>query len=254
MGATMDLLNHPLIAERYFFPRRQEPREPLDFQGSDGTRLRCYQSAPHPRAKTFVHFHGNGELITDYLGEYVQAINGMGVNVLLVEYRGYGGSGGETRLGEMLQDVASVREQCGLSSADTIVYGRSVGAIFAVEWVAQAPDIAGLILESGVADPAQRLLIRMSPQELGVEPQAFSQVCDQLLNHQKKLSAYKGPLLVLHAEGDSLVEASHARAHFGWSVSEPKELVLFPRGDHNTVLSANLTEYYEHLRKFIQSL
>lgn len=249
-----ELLNHPVIAERYFFPRPGQPPSYRDFRGHDGSRLRCYQKSPHPGAKTLVHYHGNGEIICDYLRDYVDSINRIGLNILLVEYRGYGGSEGETRLGDMLLDVACVRDQCGLDPADTIVYGRSVGAIFAVEWAAQDPSIAGLILESGVADPRQRLVIRMSPAELGVTQAEFEQACDEHLDHRKKLSGYMGPVLILHAAGDSLVEASHAHSHMEWCQSEQKQLVLYPRGDHNSVLDANWSEYLGHLSQFAQGL
>lgn len=250
----MDKLNHPIISERYFFPRPGQPEPYHDFRGIDGARLRCHHRKAHPEARTLVHFHGNGEIVADYLGEYADAIVSMGVNLLLVEYRGYGGSEGETRFGQMLQDVQCVREQCGLASSEVILYGRSVGAIFAVEWVHQDPAVAGLILESGVADPGQRLLLRLHPEELGLDPDQFGALCQRYLDHQTKLAGYCGPVLILHAEHDSLVQAEHARAHYEWCPGENKELVLFPRGDHNSVLALNHSEYFLHLARFINSL
>src|SRR5690606_31281635 len=118
---------------------------------------------------------------------------------------------------------------------ETVVYGRSVGAIFAVEWAYQEPGIAGLILESGVADPYQRLALRLRASELGCTDQELQAACDRFLSHQAKLAEYRNPLLVLHAAGDTLVEPEHAHAHMQYARSEDKELVLFPKGGHNTV-------------------
>lgn len=251
MNSSEDLLNHPVISERYFFPRSGSPPAFRDFVAPDGIRLRCFEHRPHPGAKTLIHYHGNGEIVSDYLHDFVEAVGGLGVNLLLVEYRGYGGSSGRPELAKMLNDVAVVREGCGLTPEETFIYGRSVGAIFAVEWAAQEPRIAGLILESGVADPRQRLEIRLAPEDLGVSSEVFEKACREKLDHQQKLSQYFGPLLVLHAAGDSLVEASHAHQHMEWTPGEDKTLVLYPRGDHNTILEANWNEYLGHLRDFV---
>lgn len=254
MSQTKDILNHPIIGERYFFPRPGRPLQSRTFTGKDGCSLVCSHRTPHPGAKTVVHFHGNGETVADYDDGYAESICALGVNLLMVEYRGYGDSQGEPRLGHMLEDVEAVRLQSELKASETILYGRSVGAIFAVEWVSQEPKVAGLILESGVADPFERLALRLSASELGVSDGELREACDAYLDHQKKLSDYHGPMLVMHAAGDTLVEPSHAQAHMSYAPTEEKKLVLFPKGGHNTVLSANWTEYLQHLQSFIDEI
>lgn len=246
-----ELLDHPVISERYFFPRSDEPEEFRDFLTDDGVRLRCHERRPHPGAKTLVHFHGNGEVVADYFHDFVGDIVELGLNVLLVEYRGYGGSTGRPQLGKMLGDVACVRKACGLAPEETIVYGRSVGAIFAVEWAYQEPKIAGLVLESGVADPHQRLAIRLAPAELGVDLATFQAACAEKLNHESKLAPFQGPMLVFHAINDSLVELNHAQLHMEWCKSPNKRLVTFHRGDHNTILTYNWREMLKHLRELV---
>ncbi len=246
-----ELLDHPVISERYFFPRPDQPPEYRDFSTPDGVRLRCFEHRPHPGAKTLVHYHGNGEVVADYLHDFVGDVSDLGLNLLLVEYRGYGGSTGQARLGKMLDDVTTVREGCGLAPEEVVLYGRSVGAIFALEWVSQDPKVAGLVLESGVADPHQRLALRLDPAELGVDRETFSAACARRLSHQSKLSNYHGRVLVFHAINDSLVELNHAQLHMEWSKSPEKKLVTFHRGDHNTILTYNWREMLEHLRDFI---
>lgn len=247
-----DLLNHPIITERYFFPRPGQPRQARDFLAPDGVRLRCLEHSIGA-TRTLVHFHGNGEIVSDYEDGYLKSVAALGVNLLMVEYRGYGGSGGTAELGKMLDDVRVVRESCALRPDQVILYGRSVGAIFAVEWAFQEPGVAGLVLESGVADPLQRLAIRMTPQELGVEEDELRAVCEAHLNHQQKLRDFPGALLVMHAQGDTLVGSDHALAHMEYAVRARKKLVLFPRGDHNTAMSANWSSYLESLAEFFRS-
>lgn len=246
-----DLLDHPLISSRYFFPRPDEPENYKDIESFDGTRLRSFYFETNPQARTLVHYHGNGETVVDYLYGFLSDIVDLGLNLLLVEYRGYGGSTGEPQLGKMLQDVAAVREAVKLDPAKTFLYGRSLGAIFAVEWAYQEPNIAGLILESGVANPHQRLSLRLEAQEMGVDPEVFSAACSEKLDHKVKLAAYKGPLLVFHAQKDSLVPLDQAESNLEWAAGKYKKLVVFPRGDHNTILTYNWKDMVGHLKEFI---
>lgn len=248
------VLDHHVITESYFFPRPGEPSSYQDYIAADGTVLRCHWQRSDRATKTLVHFHGNGEIVTDYLSDYADAIAELGVNILFVEYRGYGGSGGVPQLGKMLDDVRAVREQCGLVPAETILYGRSVGAIFAVEWANQEPEVAGLILESGVASPIQRLLLRMSPEDLGVDLATLEQIADERLNHRKKLSRFAGELLILHAAKDTLVGPEHAHWHHDWAPTTKKRLVLFPHGDHNSVMSVNWSAYLGELKELVTRL
>ena len=247
----LELLNHPVISERYFFPRPGSPVQPLELQGADGVKLVCSEKRVANATKTLVHYHGNGEIVADYDDGYLDSLAALGVNVIMVEYRGYGASGGQTQLGKMLEDVRCVREHLGLSSEQTIVYGRSVGAIFAVEWAKLDPTIGGLILESGVADPYQRLAIRLRAEELGTDDETLKKACSEYLDHARKLSQYHGRLLVLHAAQDTLVGLEHAKLHMEVCPTKDKELVLFPRGGHNTILGATWNAYLSKLGEFL---
>ena len=62
----MELLDHPVIRSRYFFPRRQAVADPVLVE-VPGATLACHVRPGDPGALTIVHFHGNGEVIADYL-------------------------------------------------------------------------------------------------------------------------------------------------------------------------------------------
>lgn len=244
------LLDHPLISARYFFPRRETPRQvhSIDIEGG---RLACAYFETVPDAVTVVHFHGNGEVVADWADGFEQFILGCGCNLLLAEFRGYGGSDGEPELGKMLTDVPIIIESLGKPADRLVAFGRSVGSIFALEAVRCFPNLRGLILESGIADVRERLLMRVTPSELGVSADEFDQVLDGTLNHQRKLAGYSGPLLVLHTRHDSLVDVSHGERLYQWGQG-PKKRIIFPRGDHNDILFANLDEYLGAVRDFLQ--
>ena len=248
-----ELLDHPLITERYFFPRLAPLTDPVWVE-TGGERLACWHAPAAAGQKTLIHFHGNGEVVADYLPDYARSIAELGVGVFLAEYRGYGGSTGIPQLGKMLADVEPLYRSLGLEAQQLVVYGRSVGALFAVELVSRYPQIAGLILESGVADVLQRLQVRMSAQELGVSESELAATVAARLDHQAKLRDYQGRLLVLHARDDDLVTPDHAQLHLDWAGTDNKELVWFERGGHNGLLACNFPAYLDALQGFLQML
>ena len=76
------LLDHALISQRYFFPR-QASLEGAFTVDCGAVRLACYHHRPHPGARTLVHFHGNGEVVADYLGGFLECIEQLGLNCFL---------------------------------------------------------------------------------------------------------------------------------------------------------------------------
>ena len=247
MDLDSGLLNHPLIAERYFFPRRDAVAEPFWVE-SAGARLACFVAAPHPDAMTMLHFHGNGEVVGDYVPDMVEAWTQLGVNVFLAEYRGYGQSTKEPLMADQLDDVVEIVAATGVDPSRLVVYGRSVGSIFAIEAAARF-EVAGLVIESGISSPIERLLMRMQPAELGVNLQTLKRAASARLDHREKLGSISCPVLVMHALYDGIVDVSHAEQNHAWSASRSK-LVLFERGDHNSLIYVNLEKWLEELESF----
>ena len=60
------LLDDPALAGCYLFPRRQPLPDPYVVQ-ADGAELHCWRSPRRPGAPLLVHFHGNGEVVADYV-------------------------------------------------------------------------------------------------------------------------------------------------------------------------------------------
>ena len=84
--------------------------------------------------------------------------------------------------------------------------------------------------------------MRLEPREIGASPAAFA----ARLDHRRKIGAWRGPVLVLHAAGDDLVDAGNAERLASWA-GGPATLRLFERGDHNSILLENEAAYFEAL-------
>ena len=247
----MNIADHDIITERYFFPR---PTSVGDAQIVDvgEAQLACYfHDGGHDL--TVVHFHGNGEVVADYIPAFAAQLDTLGVNTFFAEYRGYGGSTGSPRLGAMLDDVRTIREAIDVADEQLLVFGRSVGSLYAIEFAARFPEIAGLIVESGIADVLERILLRASPQQMGTTLEAMTEEFQNLFDHRKKLEAFDGPALFLHAAQDHLVDKSHAERNAGWAGSKAR-LVIFEQGDHNSIFYANREVYLEELQRFFETV
>ncbi len=247
-----NILDHPLISERYFFPRDGYFQNPFWVDCGDA-QLACSYHEINPAAKTLIHFHGNGEIVDDWQGDFVTLIQQMGCNVFLAELRGYGQSTGQPQLGKMLEDVVPIIEALQRPVKELILFGRSVGSIFAIEAAARFPQAAGLILESGVADVLERLLLRVEPQELGISPSELEAETDRSLNHQRKMASYPGAVLVMHTQNDGLVDVSHGQRLYDWAPGK-KRLKIFPQGNHNDIMYANAREYFGLVAEFVDDI
>lgn len=252
--ATMidPILDHPILSGRYFYPWPNSFDNPFFVEGN-GFRLGCRFLERTENRFTLIHFHGNGESVLDYLGDFEQRIDALGVNLLLAEYRGYGMSTGEPSLAAMLDDVRLIVEASGVATDKIIFFGRSLGSLYALHGAAHYPESAGLIIESGLADPLERILVRVEPCHLNTTMDSLQQSVARHLNQQEKISSYRGHVLIMHTRNDDLVSVSHAERLFAWA-NQPKELLIFERGDHNTILAANQEAYFRAVAKFVSIL
>jgi pimeloyl-ACP methyl ester carboxylesterase len=240
--------DHPLVSERYFFPRPDAPRTVRSIDAGDAV-LACAEHRAGRDRPLLVHFHGNGETVADYVPEMAEAFAAAGIDTFFVEYRGYGASTGAPALVAMLDDVSAVIDALDVRRERTFVYGRSIGSIYAIEAARRYPTLAGLILESGLASPLERVLLRIRPHEIGVTREELEEEAARHLDHRAKLERYPGPVLVMHATHDAMVDKSHAESNARWA--RRSELVLFPQGDHNSILAMNGPAIVGAVKRFV---
>lgn len=234
----MSLLDHPVLADRYFFPRRVRPAsgEPWAVPVKDA-ELACARVGRHG-GRAVLHFHGNGEVVADWVGgEFARALDAARIDGLFAEYRGYGASTGRPAMATMLDDALATVDAAGRAPEEIVVYGRSVGSLFALHVAAHRP-VRALVLESGIADVHERLALRLRAAELGVSDAELAAELARLFDHRAKIAATRCPVLVLHTLHDGMVGREHAERLAAWA-GPRGELVVFPEGDHNSIHAFN---------------
>lgn len=253
MQPPESILDHPAISDCYLFPQPRCIDDPFIVPVT-GAELACYRRIVNPANFTLVHFHGNGEAVADYVPWMADEFARLGLNSLFVEYRQYGDSTGKAQLVAMLGDGETVIAAAGIAPEKVIAFGRSIGSLYAIELVHRQPTIAGLILESGIADPSERFLAYADLSGAGITESDVIAEAKQNFNHELKLSGYHNPLLLMHTERDGLVEISHAERNYKWAASLQKQLLRFPFGDHNSIMGRNREEYFKALRGFVRMI
>jgi hypothetical protein len=195
-------------------------------------------------------FHGNGEIVDDY-DDLGPIYNQMGINLLAVDYRGYGQSTGSPSSSAMVEDSHKIYDFVATwlieneHTGPLILMGRSLGSASVLELAAHYQDrIAGLILESAFAYtmPLFRLI--------GIDPDALGYKESDGFENLEKIKTFYKPTLVIHAEYDHIIPFSDGQALYDASPAADKRLLKIPHANHNDILSVGFSDYMKAVRFF----
>jgi len=172
----------------------------------DGTRVEAWllPGAASGPAPLLIYTHGNGELI-DFWGDRFEPIRAAGIHVLLVEYPGYGRSGGrptEQRItATLLAAFDRVAADPRVDAKRIIGHGRSLGGGAIAQLAARRP-LAALILESTFTSVTDMVRGQGVPAWLIIKR----------FDTRAVLAGYDGPVLILHGSHDLIVPVANAHA------------------------------------------
>jgi pimeloyl-ACP methyl ester carboxylesterase len=204
-----------------------EGRDDIDVAwiGPDGGVEAWYLPPPGDRsvpAPVLIFTHGNGELI-DYWLDGFDVPRSWGLGILLVEYPGYGRSGGSPSESSIAVAMRSAYDYLAsrpdVDSARIIGYGRSLGAGAACALTADR-DVAALILESAFT----------SVRDLARRHGLFGPLVRDPFENLAAVREFDGPVLVIHGQRDRMIPPSHGRELA--AAAPGSELVLLDC-DHN---------------------
>lgn len=170
-----------------------------------GHRVEAWYLAP-PAAgpvPVVISTHGNGEVIDLWVEDF-RRVRDAGVGVLLLEYPGYGRSGGRpsersiTATAIAAWDWLAARPE--VDAGRIVGWGRSLGG-GAVCALAAERSLAALVLESSFTS------VRDMARRMGVVGPLVLDPFDNL--HQ--VSRFDGPVLVLHGRRDGVIPFEHGQ-------------------------------------------
>lgn len=245
-----------LFQDRLAFPAPRAPLpdvsrigadrvEPLRLLMKDGTPLAGWflRSTPGSRSG-LLWFYGNGENIAA-IWPVLKEFQPPGVDLLVVDYPGYGASGGratEDRVYEAA-DLAYDALAARVDPSRIFVYGRSLGSAVATHVAATHP-VRGLILESPFT----------SARDMGRRHYAFLPpfLLRLRLDNLTQIARTHCPVLVFHGTADRLVPIAMGRA-VASAAPGPVEFVAIAGSDHNETYEIGGQAYREKMWEFIEN-
>jgi uncharacterized protein len=221
--------------------------EDVELTTEDGIRVHgWYLPAPHP-APTLLFFHGNAGNISHRLAS-LQIFHQLGVNTLIIDYRGFGRSEGRPSEQGTYHDATAawryLTETRKTPAGEIVIFGRSLGGAVAA-WLAERVSPRALILESAF----------LSIPEVGAESYPFLPV--RLLSRFKyetgrHVAAVQVPVLIAHSPDDEVIGFRHGETLFRMA-NPPKQFLRFS-GPHNGGFLDSGESYTGGLAAFLASL
>lgn len=220
--------------------------EDVFIETADGVTLHGWFVAGRS-SRVLLFFHGNAGNISHRL-DSIRQFRSLGLSVLIIDYRGYGQSGGKTTETGLYRDGDAAWRYLtvarGVRPQDVVIFGRSLGASIAARLAAQQQPLA-LIVESSftsVPDIAQELYPWIPARWLS------------RLSHatQDYIRDVRCPVLVVHSRDDEIIPFHHGEDIFA-AAPEPRTLLAL-RGTHNDAFLRDETTYIEGLSMFLTGL
>jgi fermentation-respiration switch protein FrsA (DUF1100 family) len=214
--------------------------EPVEMRAADGTELYgWFFPTPGAARGSVLFLHGNGDNISTAFPA-VAWLPRAGFNVLALDYRGYGRSGGSPSLAGLQLDIdAGFRALMARPDVDAqriIVFGQSLGGALAIHYVAHSKyrdSVRMVIADSAFSD--YRLITQEKFASLPITwPLQWLPrfTVDNSYSPQAAVAALSPiPLLLIHGEQDTLVPLHHSQRLYKLA-RDPKDLWVLQDSGH----------------------
>lgn len=240
--------NTPNRLEGDWHPRTL-PVQDIQLAAVDGTKLHAWW-IPSPQATyTFLAFHGNAANITNRIPIY-EFLRALPVNVLALEYRGYGRSEGSPTESGIYKDADAsydylTREQ-NISPQTIVAFGQSLGTAVASKLAARK-QVAAIVLEAPFpsASAVSRKLFWFFP---GIQYLLKGQ-----LDTAARLKQVTAPILIVHCKQDPVIPFELGQAVYN-GANSPKQFVAIDNSCHEEASLFATGQYRTALLKFLGSL
>ena len=244
-----------LLNSLLYFPERDLLETPasrgldhreLEIETDDGERLHgWWVPARTDRIGHLLVCHGNGGNVGGRV-RLVELLAGVGFDVLLFDYRGYGRSTGKPDEEGTYRDArAALRAlQQEVGDAPVIYLGESLGGAVALQLALESPP-AGLVLQSTFTSVRDMAREHYSLLPTALVPDAYAS--------KERIARLSAPLLVVHGERDEVVPVEHGRALFE-AAPEPKELELIPDVGHNDFIPVAGRQFAQAVANWARAL
>ena len=225
------------------------PVEDVYLQATDGVKLHAWWIPAAGAQFTFVTFHGNAGNIT-HRADVDSFLLSVPVNVLAVEYRGYGRSEGSPDEQGLYRDAEAAYDylvgQRGLAPRTIVPFGQSLGTAVAAD-LASKREVGALVLEAPFAS-SRAVARRVYPFLPGL-----GLLIRTKFETSEKLARVRAPVLVVHCARDPVLSYALGEEVFRLA-REPKQFFRVEDYCHEEASLVAPDAYRVKLREFLGSL
>lgn len=221
-----------------------------NFSAADGTALNAWflpaRNKNGGEAKATVLFlHGNAENISTHFRS-IAWMPAEGYNVLALDYRGFGASGGMPSLaGAQLDIDAAMRSLLAHKGVDPnriVILGQSLGGALAIHYVAHSAyraNVRAVVIDSAFYDYRQIAREKLASSYLTWLFQWLPWlIIDNDYSPADSVAALSPiPLLLIQGDQDKVVPLHHTQQLFE-KAAEPKERWVIPGTDHTQSMNS----------------
>jgi hypothetical protein len=240
-------------------PRRADEADPIPFEDVlvetvDGEKIHTWlllqDNAEY--VPTLIYFHGNAANMGFRLQNAADMYGISKLNILMMDYRGYGKSTGvPTEKGLQLDGEAVLNyalKHPRLSKSPMVVFGRSLGGAVCMYLAEKFPsEVAAVIVENtflSVGAMVDILLPFLRP----LKPYVLKIKWD----NDRKIPQVKQPILFISGDSDQLVPPFHMKQLYELATSSArKEMYSVSGGTHNDTWYRAGKAYYRKLKEFL---
>ncbi len=197
--------------------------------------------------KVVLFFHGNAGNLSGRT-EMMVHLAALGVEVMIIDYRGYGHSEGRPSEEGVYRDARAAWQflavEHGIAADRIVVFGKSLGGAVAIDLSSHVKP-AGLIVQSSFTSvPA------MASRHYPFVP-AFA--LRTKMDSLSKISSINCPKLFIHSTHDEIVPYEMGRKLFD-AATQPKTFYEIVGAGHNETLAVGGVQYLEKIGEFLESL
>lgn len=221
-----------------------------------GWMFRPVHAEPGVPAATLLLLHGRGDSISDYDEAAPEIADLLGMNVALVDYRGWGKSSDiecpsrRSLLDDARATLAYLREREDVDASRIALWGVSLGGLPATQLFADEPGVLALVLWASPSD--SRVLINDFRGRLGFFGWAWARLSIQRWREPVREITRAGPrpVLIVHGVADGVVPVSHSVALHNAAIGAGVDSELFlDGGGHYEVQEAAMRRIEAFLRQ-----
>jgi fermentation-respiration switch protein FrsA (DUF1100 family) len=225
------------------------PAEDVTLETQDGVKLHAWWIPAAHAEFTFLAFHGNAANIANRADVYL-FLHALPVNLLAVEYRGYGRSEGAPREAGLYFDAQAafeyVRREKKVPEGRIISYGQSLGTVIAADLAARQ-KLGGLVLEAPF--PSAKAMAGRFYWFLPGLPVVLRSKFDLV----QKLQKVNVPVLVVHCSGDPVIPFAMGEEVYR-SARMPKQFFRVNGFCHEEAALVDPLGYRTALLEFLQKV